>query len=402
MASSRLVADGSSNNSRRVSFGDVTHHHFSMHAEQPKASPQGFAAQHLPADFVALIPRSATMDVATCCRMFLDTRLPASVSKLPCEGSQAWRVSAKLFLDCVPLDIELCIAEVSGGGSFMTMNHYSRSDVVRFKRVCKLLLESLHASGFHVLDEHGACSSPLSTQAGLVDDDFADIFDEVASEEEVSLWLERVGLALTGLESQNCDIREEAIQILARWAISSRSSHLVLAQGLSDRSEKVAKIFFAKSRKPLTTMYPMAVILRTLLCGPSAQAREVLRKSVLADKIVKYKRIISGLPPLVAAELDSVKRCLQEPMVQKPMVQKHESAEVPCLSTMSTRATKLGSSGGSMPASASSAVQIAQQHRSSPQASLDAQTTGKLRNILYVTNSLFDSMEAFDGEDGAR
>lgn len=380
----------SNNSSRRVTFGDVTH--IPAMPEEHGAQIPGLVLEHVPVDFAITLLGSSPMDVAMSCRMFLDTQLPASVSKLPCDRGQKWHVKAIVFVDSVPLTIELRISEAPVGGASVAINHSSRSDVVRFRRVCEMLVNSLRASGFKVADRDGICCvAPSGTWAGLVDDDFEDD----SPEKKAASWRERVELAMDDFDSNNAVVREETIQTLARWAVSAPASHLTIANGLSKRSDKVGLIFFSKSRAPLTKMYPMAAALRSLACNSSAEVNVVLRNSPLPRLLNKYKRLVTGLPPLVAGELISVSGSLQDPRDRKPT-----PGGAPCLSTISKCSTKLGSNqchdDGSTKASGSSPSKSSMHRMTSSEASLSRQTPSKLRQMLHVTDMLFESTESWD------
>lgn len=323
--------------SSHASFGKTA-----LHEIAPMPTSQGGKLHDFDQHFgnvedISIVVQSSTpMQVAMSCRMFLDSKVIASVSKLPCEKGDTWRVLASVFSDYIPVDIELSTSAGADATTVILMKHTSRNDVVRFKRVSGSLVENLRSSGFEV--QRASSEEPLSKKAGLVDDDFDDFSDDTSSDEEETSWLERVKLALTDFDARNSAIRELAVQSLARWAASAPECHLALAQGLADRSEWVTKVFFAKRPAPLTEMYPMVATLRSLVCSESAEVNAVLRKSALAKLMLKYMPLVGGLPPLVASELMIVVQNIQEAPLKG-----YSTQPVADFSTASTCCTALGS-----------------------------------------------------------
>lgn len=369
------MRDGEASRSRRVTFGHITQHQFLSDVEAHET------------DFSLVLLNSSPMHVAMSCRMFLDTKLHASVSKLPCSEGQTWRVAAVVFLDFIPLDIEFCTCEDPAGSASLKMKHASHSDAVRFKRVSELLVEFLRSSGLSVLAEHSCPFIGPPRQAVLIEDNFEDYLEYASedAEEGSSFWQERVNLTLADFDSRSADLREAAIQSIARLAATVPASHLAFAEGLADRSERVAKVFFAKRQSPVSEMFPMAAALRRLACGES-ESQAVLRKSQFAKLITKYRRLIAGLPPLVAHELTLVELSMHEVSAEK------RSAEiVPCLSNVSTRCTDIGSiqcfnDDSSAPiawaAKGDSQIMVAQKDI--------AKIPRRLGHILDLTGSLFE------------
>lgn len=346
----------------------------------------GMTHQVVPADLSITVPASSHVDVAMACRMFLDRNVTASVSKLPCEDGETWRVSAIVFLDFAPLHIEMRTRVLSGDVTLITARHSSRSDVVRFKRVSELLVESLRISGFKVQYEQGDDDNAHhARQPQPINDDFEDFLDDATA----ASWFERVELVMAGFDSRIPSTREEAIQCLARWALCAPASHLVLAEALSERSERIGKIFFAKRKAPLEVMYPMAVTLRTLVCGQSPEARAVLLTSPYAEIMDKYKRSITGLPPLVANDLSSVVQNMKEGSVQKPYPE--ESFGFSTLTTCSSEASfiqRLREASTVSPKKLGADDEPSQ--KAGPNVVASNQMSTNLRKMVFMTEHLFE------------
>lgn len=342
-------------------------------------------------DVSILIPGTSPRQVAMSCRLFLDSKLPSSVAKLPCEAGQIWRVEATVFVDYVPLNIELCTSEASDGATCVTMRHSSRNDVVLFKRVSQLFADFLSSAGLKVMLATGASINMFSEkQVGLVDDDFADFLDVDSTEAEHASWSQRVNLAWLDFDSRNTALHKDAIHSLARLAASAPESHPALAEGLADRSSTVVGIFFAKEASPVTEMYPMASLLRCLACGDSAEANMILRKSAFAQKLDKYKHMVANLPPIVSREMGLAVERLQEHLAPKYISQQDNflsSASTRCPDMSNTQSLADDSTTGSFtPAKRLDAAQRM----------ADMQIPPKVLQIIHITDDLFKPSEICD------
>lgn len=283
------------------------------------------------------------MDVAMRCRLFLDKEVPANVTKLPIHHEEVyqWRVSATLFVDYVPLCVEVGTGATPDGVSFVALTHISRSDVVRFNRVCERLAVFLGSSGLpaaappHAIDG----GEPLVKKAGLIDDDF---MDEISTDDEEASWADRVELMLADLESGQAHVREEAVQGLARWAASAAESHSALARGFASHAETVGKALFGSPQASVAETYPLAAALRSVAFSECVKAKAILSESPLAAVMDEYEPLLAAFPPLVARELSSLMLGMQKVSV-KASVKKPFEYDVVCESPSSTCCSGLDS-----------------------------------------------------------
>jgi hypothetical protein len=279
---------------------------------------------------------SSSVELVSCLCRFLDKDLPAEVVGPSLRGDD-WFLSGTIFLDFVPVSVEVCIVAEASDSSIIVLKHPSRNDAMRFHHFFKLLIHFLGSFSFKVMSLHQAGSDGLPGQAALIHDDFSDFASEDTS------WDDKVECMLADARSRNMEIREEALRSLARWSSSTQSdeveaapeSHEQIAQGFVEEAVLFEEILFSRPPASLAERYPVAAALRSIAGGSSSKARATLSKSSVLSSI--DKQTLSQLPTIVARELSAALRALQMDKVSNPNTTERDFASV------STKCTDLGS-----------------------------------------------------------
>jgi hypothetical protein len=259
------------------------------------------AAEALASELRIAVSKTSRSNVAHIIRHFLDAKVAShSVAWQACD------ISSVVFLDFVPLSIEISLTASNEDETIATLKHSKQNDVILMHQFFWQLVDFLRSSGL-------ACvTSTSSESAGLMDDDFDLEDDDMWLKmtcglsdlnsfrlAEDALWSERVELVQVDMTSRSADVREEALQHLARWTASEPGSHKACAKYLQE--SQVVTTIFANSSTSLTELYPAAAALKNVVVGDPAEICDSLCVSKLF--IVLQSLRMSELPPIVAREL---------------------------------------------------------------------------------------------------
>lgn len=257
----------------------------------------------LPGD-IAIVLSAPLNDVISRTRQLLAEGVPAVTSWV-----QPQKVSATVFVDYVPVEIEICISAEGPGAdsSTVALRHCSSSDIVRFKRVFECLVRFFESEGLHITAPQQSQMGAFSVATQLVDD-VLDFTDEESVADESS-WSERIELALGGVDAGSAEVREQTFRTLVHWAAFSPTSHVAMSHCLAKRASGIEQMFHAQSPAPVSETYPVAALLSSLACGQSLEAKDILSKSVFAK--LSNKTPMVHLPWFVSAELAKASQGLQ-------------------------------------------------------------------------------------------
>lgn len=287
---------------------DLTEDESSEHEAHVRVATASDIVVTLPGD-LSIVVAEPLQVVMTQVRRFLDETLPSENFWPPkvCDD-QAQNVSMTVFVDYIPLKIEMCIYANGKDSSTVVLRHPSQSDIVRFRRVFEQLVAFIQKSGLCVKPPRQDQVDGIPCAVQLLDDD-SDFTDDESADDE-STWSDRVEFALAGIDSGSAQVREQAFKSLAHWAGASPASHVALAQCLVKRVAGIEAMLLARPPAPVVETYLLAASLRRLACGGSTQANKILSNSVIVNLFGKAAML--DLPWFVSSELATANDCLRE------------------------------------------------------------------------------------------
>jgi hypothetical protein len=218
---------------------------------------------------------SSTSEVAKALRAYLEEVVPSDFASLDidAEKSYKWQVNGTIFVDYVPLAVEVSV-KTGDDETSVCVIHTTHNDRIRFTSMLKQMIAFLRARGLQT-----AGNLPVSNlQARLLDDDDFGFSDD----EEEPTWEEKIQPVLEDTCSVRREVREEAMRIMAQWASSSPASHEALASGFVERGAELSTLFRASSPASSAETYPFSVAMRSLSQGCSAESRSKLLQSPLS------------------------------------------------------------------------------------------------------------------------
>jgi hypothetical protein len=252
---------------------------------------------------------SSTSKVAKTLREYFEDVVPSDFAslELDAEKPHKWHVTGIVFIDFIPLCVEVCV-KASDAEISVSVSHTSHNDTIRFNGMFKQMLGFLKARGLQV-------SSNLpdnSFRHRLVDDD-----DFGFSDDEEPTWDEKVQPVMEDTTSIRVEVRSEAFRAIAQWASTTPASHETIANSFIDRAAELSLLFGASSRASVAETYPFAVAMRKLCEGCSVQARDKMLQSPLSTMMepASKPRVIA----VVAHEYNMAMKALGKVEVSQPI-----------------------------------------------------------------------------------
>jgi hypothetical protein len=256
---------------------------------------------------------SSTSEVVKALRAYLEEAVPSDFASLSidAEKSYKWQVTGTVFVDYIPLGVEVC-AKTCGEEVSVSVTHTTNNDLIRFNSMLKEMLGFLKTRG---LQTSGNLPVSNFQQRFVDDDDFGFSDDE---EDDEDAWEEKVQPILKDTRSIRNEVREEAFRAIAQWAATNPASHDALAKGFIDRAAELSSLFCTSSKASAAETYPFAVAIRKLSEGfLSTETRDELLQSSLSTMMEPASK--PRVPAVVAREYKMAMQALGKVEVAKPM-----------------------------------------------------------------------------------
>mmetsp|Transcript_45348 Transcript_45348/g.102697 ORF Transcript_45348/g.102697 Transcript_45348/m.102697 type:complete len:414 (+) Transcript_45348:112-1353(+) len=296
------------------------------------------------------------------------------------EAPEAWRLSGLAFVDYIALGVEMRVHEDMSAPptTVVVFQHTSHNDAPRFSSLVDSVGESLGSKGLSVISPKKG-----GRQSDLLDDDFEDEFlDPEEDDEEAWSTLLKPVLGAAGCGAALA--REEAVQVLARWAEQRPGCRKALSSLMAGEYRNLLlRTLRAGAAAPLTELYPLVVALKfATYCQEGAMA---LTGSVFA--LLPHQ---DHLPHLVARELAQAKQQLKKvpgsPVKEKKVWVTDNPSNA---STRYTAAAPL--SCGWSEASASSAIGLNSNGRLEDSEELFSRMPANIADLCNLTSTLWSS-----------
>lgn len=252
---------------------------------------------------------SSCLDVAKALQVYFQDSVPSDFASLEidAEKSHRWHVSGTVFVDYMPLGVEVCV-KASDAEISVSVSQTSHNDTIRFSSMFKQMVGFVKARGLQ------ASSNFPETRFKnrLFNDDEFDL-----SNDEEPTWDEKVQPVLEDTSSIRVQVREEAFRVIAQWASATPASHEALGKGFIDRANELSLLFHASSQSSAAETFPFAVAMRHLCEGCSKETREKMLQSPLSTMMesASKPRVIA----VVAHEFNTAMKALGKAEVSKPV-----------------------------------------------------------------------------------
>jgi len=183
---------------------------------------------------------SSCLDVAKALQVYFQDSVPSDFASLEidAEKSHRWHVSGTVFVDYMPLGVEVCV-KASDAEISVSVSQTSHNDTIRFSSMFKQMVGFVKARGLQASSNF----PETSFKNRLFNDDEFDLSDD-----EEPTWDEKVQPVLEDTSSIRVQVREEAFRAIAQWASATPASHEALAKGFIDRANELSLLFHASSQ----------------------------------------------------------------------------------------------------------------------------------------------------------
>lgn len=252
---------------------------------------------------------SSCLDVAKALQVYFQDSVPSDFASLEidAEKSHRWHVSGTVFVDYMPLGVEVCV-KASDAEISVSVSQTSHNDTIRFSSMFKQMVGFVKARGLQ------ASSNFPETRFKnrLFNDDEFDLSDD-----EEPTWDEKVQPVMEDTTSIRVEVRSEAFRAIAQWASTTPASHETIANSFIDRAVELSLLFGASSQASVAETYPFAVAMRKLCEGCSVQARDKMLQSPLSTMMepASKPRVIA----VVAHEYNMAMKALGKVEVSQPI-----------------------------------------------------------------------------------
>jgi len=227
------------------------------------------------------------------------------------EVPEAWRLSGLAFVDYIALGVEMHVHEdmSAPATTVVVFQHTSHNDAPRFSSLVDSVGEILGSKGLSVISPKNG-----GRQSNLLDDDFEDEFLDTEDDDE-GAWPTLLEPMLRAAGCGAASAREEAVQVLARWAEQKPGCRKALSSLMAGEYRNLLlRTLRAGAAAPLTELYPLAVALKfATYCQEGAMT--------LSGSVFDLLPHHDHLPHLVARELaqaeQQLKKVSGEPVKEK-------------------------------------------------------------------------------------
>jgi hypothetical protein len=249
-----------------------------------------------PSDFKTTVSGTTPKEVCDAVHGFLVKEFPADISTRPLcdEQKQGFQVSATVFVDFIPVRVEVYAMPDGAFDVALSFNHPSQKDIVRFNCLVEHSIAFLQSQGMQI---------GTSKKMGL-----NQLIDDVPEDQELS-WKERVEVVQDNMASDCAMLREESLQYLARWADLSPACHTAVANVFVKSKFEERLLAAASTPLPLAELYPAISALHSVSCATSPEACDILCSAPICAALKTLTS--SELPPIVASKLAVAVQSLQ-------------------------------------------------------------------------------------------
>mmetsp|Transcript_27364 Transcript_27364/g.63852 ORF Transcript_27364/g.63852 Transcript_27364/m.63852 type:complete len:342 (+) Transcript_27364:122-1147(+) len=227
----------------------------------------------------------ASVEASVACVHRFFSKVPAEVS----AQDSSWEVSAFQDYTLLAFDMKIEEASLEQKKTVVRLQKPCQGDVVRFYN----LVDQLKATLF---SEFGMNDSLHSAVLEDEEDDFDDF--EMEDENDEDVWSERISSVMKAVSSRSSALREEAFQVLARWA-ETDARKVSLAQAFLAKQDVLVQLLQAASLCPLAELYPLVAAFKSITGSHEASA---LLGNVFSDVIAEAAKD-SSIPELIHREL---------------------------------------------------------------------------------------------------
>jgi hypothetical protein len=257
------------------------------------------------------VASSSCLDVAKTLQVYFQDSVPSDFASLEIdtEKSHRWHVSGTVFVDYMPLGVEVCV-KTSDAEISVSVSQTSHNDTIRFSSMFKQMVGFVKARGLQASSNF----PETSFKNRLFNDDDDEEFE--LSDDEEPTWDEKVQPVLEDTSSIRVQVREEAFRAIAQWASATPASHEALAKGFIDRANELSLLFHASSQSSAAETFPFAVAMRHLCEGCSKETRDKMLQSPLSTMMesASKPRVVA----VVAHEYNTAMKALGKAEVSKP------------------------------------------------------------------------------------
>jgi hypothetical protein len=229
--------------------------------ESSLQSSQNDKFRHRQQYFIFSVVNASLSEVVTALREYLE-QWKYAADMLACsewkdlETSVTWQETVTIFIDFVPLLIQIAVKKLEDSEIIVTVKDLSLNDIVRLTRVFKGAVDFAKSKGLCA-----TCKYQPPQHFHLLDDDF-DSFDDVdCIQLDAQTWADNI---VSDIDSCRCDVREEAFRTIARLSTSSADRKNALTKALAARATSISELLRASDQHDI---FPLVASLRTLIEG---------------------------------------------------------------------------------------------------------------------------------------